>query len=127
MKRIFLEAKDPFATPSIQKRVVTGLAIAVVGLVAIGGAVWVRFQPAVTQTAPAAISVIRPAWGMASALAPPASTATTATPGDTVSAVSAKATKPRGKPKAKSASRRDQSPKARNPAAAQVAKTPTGN
>lgn len=126
MRKIIPEGESPFAErPPLKKRLIRGLAITVaVVVVAIGGLVWFRFQPAFTKESQAAIKIEQPAWGTAAALAPraPESLAATAAPVSAV--VGPEANKAPGKDRSKA---RNQRAKPRNQAPKmppQVAKTP---
>lgn len=127
MRKIIDEGDDPFAErPALKRRLVKGVAITIGALVlATGGLIWFRFQPAFTQESQAAVTVDQPAWGSTHALvAPAASNEAAATARVAAPATDAGNDKARGKPKAQTATSRGKSSKEPPP---QVAKTPTSN
>ena len=115
MPRGIPEGADPFAPPPpLGRRLVRGLAIALaVLLAAFGGLVWFRFEPLLSGTPLAPITVDRPAWGTATALPLPPE-ASSPPP----------AYAPAARAPARSKAAADRSRSTRNPRAGQVAKSP---
>lgn len=127
MPRTYLEEEKPSGPQRSAKRLVAGVSITAVALVAIGSLAWVRFQPAFSQQPVAAIAVSQPEWGTTSGLVPSAAPAAaeskpagTATAAKTTAATTDARAK--AKTKAQAANGQKESPKSRMPT--QVAKTP---